>query len=227
MGYSSSTISTYMSALSYYHKILDVPDSKFVIKMMLTGINNLSKPSCKVRLPIALPILHHLIEVIPSVVYANYLVQLFCAMFAMAFHAFLRVGEYTTQPTSSHVLQLSNIQFTPLKSPKCVIISFSSYKHSPSLLPKLKITSRPSLFCPVRLLFEFIQVRPQGEGSLFGFPDSQPVTSSYLYSIFSQCLLKSGSDPKVYKSHSFRICAATEASVQGFSYSQITALCRW
>ena len=121
----------------------------------------------------------------------------------------------------------SNCPTFSLKSPKCVIISFSSYRHSPSLLPKLKITSRPSLFCPVRLLFEFIQVRPQGEGSLFVFPGSQPVTSSYLYSIISQCLLKSGLDPKVYKPHSFRIGATTEASVQGFSDSQIAAMGRW
>ena len=61
---------------------------------MLCGARRLSA-SPDMRLPITLPVLKQLLDALPFVTYSFDQQQLFSAMFLLAFHAFLRIGEIT------------------------------------------------------------------------------------------------------------------------------------
>jgi len=144
-------------------------------------------------------------------------------MFLLAFHAFLRVGEFTFKaPSSSHNLSISDITIQS----KSLVLSFRSFKHSKGKHPQLKICSRKSV-CPVKHLARYIKLRPKGKGPLFVFPDASPVTASYFYRILKKCLVVLSLDVRHYNGHSFRIGAATTAASQGFSDAQIAAMGRW
>jgi hypothetical protein len=49
------------------------------------------------RRPITLPVLKQLLDALPFVTYSFDQQQLFSAMFLLAFHAFLRIGEITVR----------------------------------------------------------------------------------------------------------------------------------
>ena len=61
------------------------------------------------RLPITLPILKRILKVSSSTASSPYRACLFNAMCATAFFSFLRIGEVTTTPQSSSVMQLSQV----------------------------------------------------------------------------------------------------------------------
>ena len=100
--YASSTVNTYLSALSYSHKLAELPDPTqvFYIIQMLKGYGK-NRARLDSRLPITLPILQRLIEVSPRLGGSNYQRCQFKAMCSLAFFAFLRIGEMTTTKNSS------------------------------------------------------------------------------------------------------------------------------
>jgi len=58
-------------------------------------------------------------------------------------------------------------------------------------------------------------------------PITQPFTRSYFTQCLSQALSFSGLDTELYKSHSFRIGAASWAAAKGMSDAQIRTFGRW
>ena len=100
--YSSSTVNTYLSALSYSHKLAGLPDPTrvFYITQMLKGYGK-NRARLDSRLPITHPILQRLIEVSPRLAGSNYQICQFKAICSLAFFAFLRIGEITTTKNSS------------------------------------------------------------------------------------------------------------------------------
>ena len=94
--YASSTVNTYISALSYSHKLSGLPDPTrvFYIIQMLKGYGK-NRARLDSRLPITLPILQRLIEVSPRLTGSQYQICQFKAMCCLAFFAFLKIGEMT------------------------------------------------------------------------------------------------------------------------------------
>ena len=80
------------------------------------------------------------------------------------------------------------------------------------------------LVCPV---LDYCGMRGAVSGPLFCESDLRPVTISSFNTELKRCLVFCGLDTSHYKGHSFRIGAATHASEQGFSDSQIRKLGRW
>ena len=112
--YSPSFIASYISAISVVHKSNSPtdPTNSFLIKKILKGAHNL-KGKKDTRLPITNDILIKLMNALPFVI-QNVDNQLFLkAMFALAFYAFLRIGEITRKHNldGSKVLQVSNASF--------------------------------------------------------------------------------------------------------------------
>ena len=72
-GYASSTIHSALSAISFFHKVLDKSDpiNSFFIRKLLMGVTK-SKPSYDIRTPISLSMLKKLILVVPSCTEDNY-----------------------------------------------------------------------------------------------------------------------------------------------------------
>ena len=225
-GYSSSTIKSYISALSYFHKLSSTndPTTSFLIKKLIIGTGSLARNPA-VRLPITISILSKLTQAVKYVESSHYHQTLISAMFMLSFHAFLRVGEFTVTQSASHTLQHSDIILD--RSSTCqptIRISFKSFKHQKdSYHPVLEIKS-PN---PVQIVSKFLRIRPSIPGPLFIFPDSTPVSSSYFGSVLKSCLVHLGLNPSVYKPHSFRIGAATTAASMGFSDTQISTMGRW
>ena len=81
-----STISTYISALSYVHKIgsFSDPTKAFVVHKIMTAQSRLcSKPD--IRLPITRSILHKLVQALNHTITPAYQILLFQTMFLVAF----------------------------------------------------------------------------------------------------------------------------------------------
>ena len=100
--YAASTVASYISALSYPHRLASLfdPTMSEMIQLALRGYSKLN-PSADSRLPIALPILEDIIlacEHTKSSLHSRKLIQ---AMYAIGFFAALRVGEITSRASST------------------------------------------------------------------------------------------------------------------------------
>ena len=203
--YAPSTVTTYISALGYSHKLLGFPDPSkvFYVYQILKGYKKVGF-HLDSRLPITLPILDRLV----------------------------RIGEMTTHFNSNANPPLQLYQITKLISPsgdlQAFKLTFGDFKHSYNSRPFSVVLSRqPNSTCPVVLLSKYLTLRGVRPGAIFvsegGLPVSRSVFSSQLLRACHLC----GLDPSRYKGHSFRIGAASYAADRGFSDAQIRMLGRW
>ena len=229
--YASSTVNTYISALSYSHKLSGLPDPTrvFYIIQMLKGYGK-NRARLDSRLPITLPILQRLIEVSPRLTGSQYQICQFKAMCSLAFFAFLRIGEMTaTNNAGGQPLQLQNLAFSYDSGNQVVGIrlTFHDFKHNYNQRPfTLTINSQGSC-CPVQLLLEYFALRGEQGGAIFITKGGLPVTREAFALQLSEAIRLCGLDPARYKGHSFRIGAASYAAGQGMSDSQIRIMGRW
>lgn len=106
----ASTISTYVSAIGFVHKMNQWPDPTitFIIEKVLKIIHKTT--NADMRLPITSTVLYKIVSALKHTVSTRYEQILFRAMFTLAYHALLRVGEMTVNNNKhEHVLQLSQI----------------------------------------------------------------------------------------------------------------------
>ena len=78
--------------------------------------------------------------------------------------------------------------------------------------------------CPVRAMQAYLQVRGDRPGPLFQYVTGQAVLRNDFNKELRWALLFCDLDPTTFKSHSFRIGAATTAAQLGMSDSQIRTL---
>ena len=230
--YAPATVNTYVSALGYSHKLFNLtdPTKVFFIMQMLKGYGKLGF-RLDSRLPITLPILTRLLMAASQCITTTYDQCQFKATCALAFFAFLRIGELTsTSKQSPTPLNLN--QLTKLLRDGEVIgfkISFTDYKHNYNQRPfSMAIYRQPTLKpCPVQLLCNYLTRRGNSPGPIFITPVGATVPRNMFISYLNQCLKFCNLNPTVYKSHSFRIGAASFAAEQGLSDAQIRVLGRW
>ncbi len=153
--YAVSTTNTYVSALGYCHRLMGLPDPSkvFWVMEMLKGYRKMGL-RIDSRLPITLPILLNINEIIPSLCSNVYNALLFKAMCTTAFFAFLRLGKLPTVPglqrffkqsrwsslwiclALSWALRLnSSILSIPINHPGIAITLSSPYGHMPGAEP--------------------------------------------------------------------------------------------
>ena len=82
-------------------------------------------------------------------------------------------------------------------------------------------------YCPVRHLATYLQLKNKNLGPLFIHPDGCPIAKAQFVQILNQSLSAAGLPSTFYKSHSFRIGAASYAMETGKSDTQIRSLGRW
>ena len=220
-GYSASTIASQASAIGFVHKLHCVSDpyEAFVVKKALLAVRKGQQPKSQ-RLPITLEVLKKLVLALPEVISNVYRRCLFKAMFLIAFHGFLRVGEMTK---SVHNLQRHQICLTKER----ITIHFQSFKHSDGAAETRHILQIPSSpFCPCSALRAFLLVRGEQPGPLF-ISEGNPLSRQEFVLILKRTLDFAGFQPDKYNSHSFRIGAATSYAHNGASDAQIRSLGRW
>ena len=222
-GLSASSIRTHLSALAYSHRMAGYlsPTDSFLISKMLRGAANIS-PRTDLRFPITLPILISLLNIVPSLAPSKYHASLFAAMFSTAFYGFLRCGEMCQSP--------NNLQFHQLfvsQTPSYAEIIFTKFKHNVSNKPFItRINSTPEN-CPVRVLQQYLKCRGPQVGPLFCLADATPISRFTFTKFLKSCLQLLRLPCEHYKSHSFRIGAATHALLLGKSEPEIQVLGRW
>lgn len=92
---------------------------------------------------------------------------------------------------------------------------------------KAVIVYKDKPVCAVTLLLDYLDVRGRTEGPLFCWPDNKAISRSYFNQCLSQAIIFSCLDSQFYKSHSFRIGAASWAAAKGMSNTQIRHFGRW
>lgn len=89
--FSPSTISTYLSALGYVHKMLSFPDNTrtFLVDKLVTGANRLSQT---IDTRLLIPILNKMLLAIPVILNSHYEQWMLKAMFLLHFQLLLELG---------------------------------------------------------------------------------------------------------------------------------------
>lgn len=219
-GYAPPAIISINSALSYFHKSKGTFDSTqvFAVKQLLKGFKK-KRPSTDSRKPISFTTLKKLCNSLPNMIMESYSTHLLKAMFLLAFHFALRIGEITVSP---HNLKMSNIKIKKMK----LTIDFSSYKHCPSFFQKHTIKAKAFDPCPVTALEVYLKLRGLHSGPLFLY-NGKPISRKFFVGYLKQCFTIIGLDNKHFNSHSFRIGVASYWLASGYTDIQIKQMGRW
>ena len=165
----ASTIRSHLSAISYVHKLNNWadPTGAFVIQKLLAACHS-NNPCYDLRLPITKCILSKLLRALNNVCESSHETKLLKAMFALAFHAFLRVGEMTVP--ASGVDNPHNLTFSQIQLNHNIVVTFVSFKHSRGTPFSLTVAPQSDIHsCPVALVKSYVLVRGNREGPLFEF----------------------------------------------------------
>lgn len=177
-----------------------------------------------VRLPITRGVLQRLVLALNDTNSSAYQRLLFQTMFLVAFYGFFPVGELTAKGANlKPLVQIQNLHFQCKDN--CLTattIVITNYKHYPSRRPisvVLDCATGPE-FCPVNYLQRHCSMPGPALGALsVCFSDDLPVKTSHFTQQLRQALTFCGLDSSQYKSHSFRIGAASSAADNGLSDS--------
>ena len=224
-----ATISSHLSAISYIHKILNVKDTTknfLVVKAMSSCYKKYRKYD--IRMPISIDILDKMIAALEKVLDNFYEIITYKAMFSLAFHAFLRIGEITVnsyKQENENLLKMENLKITDF-----IEIKFTKFKHckgQPFIL-KIKPSKRVNS-CPFLLIQNYKKICKANSNNdpLFQASPGIPVLRSKFDKMLKQVLSFCKIDNNRYKGHSFRIGAASEASRKGIKDDKIKELGRW
>ena len=152
-------------------------------------------------------------------------------MYAIAFFAALRIGEITCQPkqTNRNLIFLNQASFMKCHgdSIDTVQLTLTHYKHSNPAEPVNIFIYQAQPVCPVNLLLAYLKLRGTSPGPLFCWPDLSPISRKFFTNALADSLRFCDLDVSGYKSHSFRIEAASWAASKGMSDAQIRAFGRW
>ena len=224
-GLAPSTTTTYISAISYVHKMngLDDPTSSFLLQKVLASVNR-AQGNRDSRLPITLFMLNRLLDATEHVISGTYNKLLIRAMFALSFFGLFRVGEITVQ--ASGVISLYINQLKVFKD--SLVISITKFKNNKTKQPfDIVIHKQGGIYCPYSIMLDYLKVRGLDAGPLFCFINLRHIPRTFFTTKLKNCLSFCGWNTKLYLSHSFRIGGASFLASIGMSDTQIKLMGRW
>ena len=221
-GRSPACITSYLSALSFVHKLNSLPDpvDSHIVQKSLQGIRK-QCPVANDRMPITRHILYKMCEYSPLALSSTYDHTMFRALALLAFHGFFRLGELVEKGSMSNTVQLNGVGFHP----EGLRLVISKSKTSP--VPQVVLVKKTTQWCPVQAAAQFLDMRGKVPGQFFACPRGMPLSHSRFVKMLNKVLTVCGLDTAKYKGHSFRIGAASEAAKEGFSDAQIRLMGRW
>lgn len=230
-GLAPNTVHAYISAISTRCKLSSVVDTTkhFVITKLLEGMKR-STNKLDTRLPITGGLLSKLLSLLPQTCINGYEAKLFRAAFSLAFFGFLRVGELTVTKgvNPDKIIGIHDIMINKSAAGTFIKLYLSHSKTDQAGKGiTIMIPSVPALSCPVTNLRAFLQDRPNVPGPLFCHFNGQPLTRYQFSSVLHKTLKCLGFDSSRYRTHSFRIGAATTAAMAGHSQEVIQNAGRW
>ncbi|XP_061196930.1 uncharacterized protein LOC133205188 isoform X2 [Saccostrea echinata] len=228
-GTTYTTAKTYLAGLSFTIKLGNFPDpcQFFIVKKMLHGFKQL-KHRKDSRSPITFPLLVKIIDSLQHVCRNYYEKLLFSSAYGLAFFALLRVGEITSTKANppSSPLSIQNVSI----SQSSILITLGKTKtdqHGKGTTMQINSTKQN------QVLFHNIQAymthRPsQTQTSQFlCHMDGSPMTYYQFNQVLKKVLSFLKLDTSTFKSHSFRIGAATSLYMQGTPEQEIKTMGRW
>lgn len=228
---SHKTITTYLSAIAYVHKILGLPDPTihFLITRLVRGAQCLA-PSYDLRLPITVHILDKIVKSLTVVARTYFHSCLFRAMFLFAFSTFARCGELAlARAYQQHQLvqfQDVNVNYVGAKAIS-VSVTFRYFKHSYGKPHHITFSHGHTEISPVLALESYLTLRGPQTGPLFVLANGLPVSRSLFDFYLKRSLDFCGFDSSRYKSHSLRIGRASDYAQRGYSDAFIRSVGRW
>ena len=220
-----STIGTYMSAISFVHKMQGHQDNtfSFIVHKALKGVEKLKVNTTTSLLPITKHILNSLLDAIPYATTDNYSRHMYKALFLLCFHACLRAGEVVHSNKSTHTLQKHQV----VKTKSGYKINFHSYKHSSGRTPTMQLEASNAKYCAVKELRAFLKLRGNVCGALFTKHNEKPLSRQEFSRFLRDCLELQGDPSASYNTHSFRIGRATQLSMDNATDAVISSTGRW
>lgn len=230
--YATRTISTYLSAIGYVHKMLSLvdPTQSFLIQKLIDGAHRIA-PTVDSRMPITIGVLNKLVNNLSVFITSNYELKCFKALYLFAFSAFARIGELivTNENKVDAVIQLSDITVQYISDrPENIQVCFRNFKHNNGKTAKtITFSHGDASTSAVLALVEYLHVRISSPGPLFCLQNGQPLNRAHFDRILHKNIAFCGLDSSRYKGHSFRVGAATNAAEKGLSDAQIRSMGRW
>jgi hypothetical protein len=183
---SYNMVATYVYTVNYVQKMAGFPDigNNFVAKKMLQGLRKLTARA-DTKLPITPSILKALIQSLDHFGFSSFIKTLLKAMYLLAFHAFLRVGEIIqSDPKVQNNLAFHAVKFLFANSsdPCAFELNFEKFKHHTGVsCHKLlvKENQQQLAICPVKAFWEYCKVRGQMDGLFFAFLMGRPFHAGF------------------------------------------------
>ena len=229
-----STIANYVSGISYFHKINLWPDptSNFLICKLLEGARRQAGQRVDSRRPVTFGLLVKFLHALPQICRNGYEAKLFQAAFSLAYFAFLRVGEFTAVSKNADVTQIIHLHDVCLMENRLLLTIRHAKNNQLNKPVTIEIVGFPKdgvASCPVRLLGEYLKVRPGvlSSKALFIHWDGSPLTRYQFQAILTQAAKFCNLNCSEYKTHSFRIGAASSCAIAGVSVERIKQWGRW
>ncbi|XP_071111911.1 integrase/recombinase xerD homolog [Haliotis cracherodii] len=227
-GHALSTVRTYMTGISTYHRLHSMEDrtGHFVITKMITGMQKCHGRQDH-RKPITIDLLKVIVNNLQCVCSSTYEVRLFKAVYCLAFFGFFRVRELVQTKLSQPGCAFLDLEVQDMTKTVTVALRHSKTGRQ-SHGSNVSISDIPGHnLCPVAAVKAYLTVRSQGQTQAFVHFDKSPLTRYQFQAVLKRALAHSGICTAAYSSHSFRIGAATTAAGNGGSSDLIQHFGRW
>jgi hypothetical protein len=229
------TIKLYLAGVRYFYMYHDVvcplsyPGTDLSkLHLVLRGIKKSQHNTSVKRLPITVTILHQLV-IKSSKVFSAYISLLLNTACTMAFHGFLRCGEFTVvQSRADNVVCIEDIHLSEnmfvfnLKASKTDVFRQGV---------AVKIFATGTSVCPVYFMRKFLGIRKRtgaiDKDPLFLDEQGNVMSRRYFITQMQILLSTSGYNSADFNGHSLRIGAASTAGDRGLSDYVIQTLGRW
>ncbi|XP_054843758.1 integrase/recombinase xerD homolog [Eublepharis macularius] len=230
LGLAAGTMRRDLAAISFFSKAGGFPDpcDSFEARRAMEGWGRVSPRVPDQRRPITLPVLRAILREVPDVCWSSFEAQLLHTTFVLAFFGAFRVGELVAgsrRDPSGRALALGDV--APSRRRVAITIRHSKTDQQGRGASVLLRSAREKAICPVRAVWSFLAVRPHSPGPFLIHRDGSPLTRYQFAALLRACLQAAGFPPEEFATHSFRIGAATVASVLGLPPAAIQRLGRW
>ncbi len=239
-GLAPNTIKTYLAGIRHAQIIRGHPeprqDSKLPrLRLVQTGVKKVRAerglPMARPRLPITPALLRCIRGVWDPLALDPDVVMLWAAAITCYF-GFFRAGEITIPSASSYdpAIHLSwgDVAINSIQAPARVRVHLKRSKCDQLREGVDVFLGRTANeLCPVTAVLTYMAQRGGQAGAFFRFRDGSPLTKARFVMRVRQALTAAGVNCTLYSGHSFRIGAATAASLAGIQDSTIQALGRW
>ena len=150
-----------------------------------------------------------------------------CAATCVGYFGFMKVGEFTAIGTAPPSILVSEVAINSRSAPTAVRLWFRRAKTHPiGRGVEIYLGVSGTAVCPVPALMRYLAVHLPGDGQLFVWENSQPLTRMTFVTHLRRGLQSAGFMSQL-SGHSLQIGAATSEATAGVPNHPIKTLGRW